>query len=327
MIVVHSSHLRCGIAEYGRQLDAAMAGLGAWIEPCTFDSAAGALPGVAPGNVVLIHFEPSLVPDGFIAALRGVKCGGGKIVLCCHHFALSHFSFEASILIDRFVVHRDYGVAHPKIVELPLACPSYDPAADRAAVRDRLGLPAGAVVVTTLGFLSQWKRTPDVVDALLARLPRDVFLQILQPRPFNGADAGEEARVRAAVAAHGADRRVLFSMEFRPEVDLLDRVYASDMGFLYHGQNTGSASAAAKQFVSARTPVVLTDANHTADIIGGVLRAGVGIGEFADACAALAAMPDRRAALRAEAEGEYARLGMNAVAGRYLDLFESIVGA
>jgi hypothetical protein len=69
VIVVHSSHLRCGIAEYGRQLDAAMAGLGAWIEPCTFDSAAGALP------VVLRIVVPSIRLD--VLANLGDRADGG----------------------------------------------------------------------------------------------------------------------------------------------------------------------------------------------------------------------------------------------------------
>lgn len=228
-------------------------------------------------------------------------------------------------LVDRFIVHRPYGVAHDKVVEIPLGCPEYEPPEDRAALRARLGLPADRVVLTTLGFLVRWKRLPETVSALLDRLPPTVFLQVLTPPPFGGSAADEIASMQAVLQRHKARDRVLFSTEFRSEQALLDRVCASDLGFLFHGQDTGSVSAATKAFVAARTPLVTTGSSHAADLREGVVRVGsFDQRAFAQEVARVAQDEQLRHALRAGMEREQERLRMGAVARKYAALLKRL---
>ena len=88
-------------------------------------------------------------------------------------------------------------------------------------------------------------------------------------------------------------------------------------------QNTGSVSAATKQFVSGRTPLVITGSSHASDLQGGVVRVeGFDPADLAEAALSLARDERRRAALREEAEREYARLNMNEVARRLAELLQ-----
>lgn len=318
-LTLHSPLPRCGVAEYGRQLDRALAEVGSAMQ-------AAPLLGDAPvddvgrGDAVLLHFEPGIMPHGIAQRLASARKRGARVVFCCHFFdqgVAARFDDAA----DVFVVHRTYPFELPKMRVLALGCPVYNPAESRQAVRARLGLPPAAVILTTLGLLSPWKRIPDIVSEILSRRrPEDrVFLQILTP--LSGAQAQvDAAAVHRLIEGHPD---VLFSTEFRPEKDLLDRVYASDLGVLYHAQDTGSVSAATKQFVSARTPLVITGSSHASDLKGGVVRVdGFDSADLAGAALSLARDEKRRAALRDEAEQEYARLNMNEIARQYAAILQ-----
>jgi glycosyltransferase involved in cell wall biosynthesis len=330
IVVCHSDHAHCGIAEYGRQLDEAMRGLGADVESRTFSNMSEAKPGA--GSTILVHFEPALVPAGFLTTLADARARGAHVVLCCHHYAPTHFSPIAMRLVDRFVLHRKYdGIgAHPKFVEIPLGCPIYEINEPHRALRQRYGLPLDKTIVTTLGFLTSWKRIPEVLPAMIQRFTTrtDVFLQILTPHPFNKQDDSEEVAVREALKQfdpHWLAENVLFSTEFRSERELLDRVFASDLGFLFYGQHTGSVSAATKQFVSGRCPLVATSSSHASDLRAGVDHVrGFDLDAFTAAVSRVVDDGDRRIAMREGMQREYDRINMAAVAQRYLDLFGSL---
>lgn len=324
LVVCHSALHPCGIREYGRQLDAALEQAGVHPIALTFKDFAEVEAIASRYTTLLVHFEPALVPSGFREVLGRVRRKGARIVFCCHWFA-SDVPYIYGAEVDCFVVHRDYG-EEERVEVIPLAAPTYDPPSDVAGLRRRLGLPQGAVVVTTLGFLSPWKSTARVLGALLrGGLSKDVFLQVLTPLPFSGDRTGEAAAVRSVLSEMDPSR-FFFSTEFRSEADLLDRVRASDLGFVYHGQHTGSVSAATKQCVSARTPLVVTASSHSSDIAeGGVERVSTfDVDEFARSVLLLASDPDRRARMRLALEEEYSSRSMAVVARRYVDLFRRL---
>lgn len=327
LVTVQSPHLRCGIAEYGRQLDAAFAAAGVLPETLRLDDWNAVFRAAGPGAVVLVHYEPALVGGDLRERLKELRQRGARAVLCCHWFD-SQVLVDYGPLVDKVVVHRDYGLAHDRLAVIPLGCPVFEAPPDREALRARFGHKPGQVVVTTCGFLTPWKQLPTLARALLQRWPHgsEVVLQFLTPLPFTGDEGQQEPAMRRVL--HGMDpTRVVFSIDFRPEQELLERLHASDLGFVFHAQHTGSVSAATKQFVSARCPAVVTRSSHASDIGGGVVRVdSFNAMDFASAVWATACDPHRITSLRAEAAAEYERLSMRAVAGRYLDLFTGLGG-
>lgn len=325
VLACHSPHQRCGVREYGIALDESFSKI-AETRSCTtsdVDSAAGVL---GPGDVLLMHFEPSIMSNGLRGALESACARGVKVVFCCHYFDRQSFD-RWEPLAHRFVVHRSYGFSHPKIVEIPLGCPIYEPEASRADLRARWGLPKDRVVLTTVGFLSAWKKIPELVEALLAYAPSQprLFINVQAPRPFfEQPQSSEESRLHAQMARFPSGY-ARCSTDFLGQRDLLDMVHASDVGFVFHGTHTGSVSAATKQFVSARTPVVVTSSSHAADLRAGVERVdSLDPHAFAGRVVHVATQTVMQAKMREEMQAEYDRINMDVVALQYLDLFRNL---
>lgn len=332
LIVCHSAHERCGIAEYGRQLDAALRING--ISPISLSYAAPkqieSYVGAAPNSTLLVHYEPSLMSRRFMDVLSQCRSRGARIFLVCHWFSPDLLNGELAAIADKFIVHRDYGVDHPRVVVIPLACPVYEPKIERRELRGALfNVRDDRLILTTVGFLSGWKKIPELLRVLFQHpdwRDFDCVLRVQTPIPFSGDVDNQEGQIRNLLETLPAAQRerIQFSTEFLPDESLLDLVHASDLGFLFHAQHTNSSSAAVKQFVSARTPLVTTDSSHTSDVHGGIRRVNTfNPGIFVEELFAMARDRRLREQLRAELEGEYRRLNMNEVARAYADLIRS----
>ena len=302
--------------QYGRQLDRSLVRL---VETASFDYAhiQSLVEASRPGDVVLVHYEPGLIHVDLKAFLRMARMKGAKVAFCCHWFGEETLR-EYTGHVDRFIVHRAYPCLSEKCIQIPLGCPTYDPP-DRDALRKKFGFE-GKLVVSTIGFLTDWKRTPEVLRALAPLLAAPDVIRVHAPHPFSAGSGshGEEKKIRQVLANHRG--RIEFSMDFLPENKLLDLVHASDLGFVFHGIHTGSVSAATKQFVAARTPVVVTDSTHAADIHGGVHRVpGFHIEHFCKEVASVLHDAGARSSMAAEMGKEYARINMAAVATQYVD--------
>src|SRR3990167_111053 len=212
LVSFSSGKQACGVNEYSTGLARQMRLAGAQVTEELRDDAA-LLSSARPGAEVLIHIEPSLLRQGFDAALRTAYLRRAKIVLCFHYFdgnLLRRFADSADVL----ALHRDYGVKHSKIRQVPLACPVYAPT-DRNALRRKYGLPEGKKIVTTLGFLTAWKRIPETVQRLLPELERrGVLLQLLCPTHYSGDPSKEAKKLRNVIHGHPS---VLWQSTFLPE--------------------------------------------------------------------------------------------------------------
>jgi len=317
VVVCHSSHERCGVRQYGAQLDRSLQSL-TEVSAFHFGDLPALTRALRPGDVVLIHYEPGLIQGDLKSTLKTIRSNGCKIAFCCHWFG-DRTVAEYGALVDRFILHRSYPTSSDKAVEIALGCPVYEPP-NRDVLRNQFGFN-GKIAVTTVGFLTAWKKLPDVAQTLarIIDLPNAV-IRVQAPHPFSpgSGSQGEERRFRQVVANHRG--RVVFSTDFLPENDLLNLVHASDLGFVFHGIHTGSVSAATKQFVSARTPVVVTDSSHAADIEQGVLRVpGFNIDHFCREIVRLLRDEGARTKMRADIAAEYERINMGAVAKRYVE--------
>ena len=318
---VHSTRgERCGIHQYGAQLDRSFQKLGVEVSTASYDL----LPkDVQAGEIVLFHYEPSLVtsPLPFQECMQRVRQMGGKVVFCCHWYKHSETTKYDSF-VDKYVLHRTYPDAGSLSVVIPLGAPLYDPPAEgRSALRSRFGLPEDKFVLTTVGFLAEWKRMPEVVERLADVLPGSMLVRVQAPLPYLAAGkAYYQQDIALKKAAEKWPGRVISSTDFLSEKDLTDLVHASDLGFVFHPQDTGSVSAATKQFVSARVPVVVTGSTHASDVVRGVRRVGsFEIDAFVREVVRIAADVELMGKLRKGIALEYDRINMDVVAARYVE--------
>jgi hypothetical protein len=317
---------KCGVREYGRQLDRSFLAAGAAVTACSYDCGplTYAVQKLVAGEIFLVHHEPGLVhPDYFRQFLVQARERQAKIVFCCHFYE-PNYMWHYEGLVDRFVIHREYPVTRNTTI-IPLGCPLYEATAPKEALRERFGLPLGKTILTTIGFLTPWKAFPTIARAFVeATAGHDnLFVNFHTPWPFDtGGVQAEEDALRAII---DQNPQFKFSKEFLPEEETLALARASDVGFNLHNIHTGSVSAATKQFVSARRPLVITSSNHVSDLKRGVLKVdSFDCGTFARAAVSLAENPQQRQLLEEEMGAEYERINMNAVARKYLALFEAL---
>lgn len=223
------------------------------------------------------------------------------------------------------VIHR-----RPELLSglhlLPMPCPTYVPYASRADLRRRYGFREDAFIVSTLGFLLPWKKTDEIVGHLLpwvAARP-EVTLQVLASEHFN-PDAAHYVRTCRENLARLATRvqgRIRHVAHYPSDEEVLDRLYLSDLGYVYCPFDTVSASAAASLFVSARCPLVVSDSTHYDHLIDYTVRAPKdSLNAFARVVSECAGNPELLERLRAVTERVYEDTNYLECARRHLRMY------
>jgi hypothetical protein len=321
IVVCHSSFVQCGIRQYGEQLDRELM-LRVETPSFTYGELASLVATTRPGDVVLFHFEPSLLDPAFATTLEALRRKSVKTALVCHWFNEGVLSYGA----DLFIVHRDYKIADPRVQIIPLGCPVYEISNER---REALRAAKGwsqKTVATTVGFLSGWKQTADVAVEMLKAIrdPR-VLIYVHGSRLWGGDASPGESALKTLERRSGG--RMVFCSDYLLEEDLLDLAAASDVGFIYHGVDTNSVSAATKQFVSARCPLVVTSSTHASDLKKGVSRVpNKDVFPFCREVARVAGDATLRGRLKTEMEEVYGEINLEVVAQKYIDVLSKLRG-
>jgi hypothetical protein len=238
----------------------------------------------------------------------------------CMHSLNSGLLRRFGDLASAIVAHRDYGILHPKMKQIPLGCPIYETRSSVADLREKYKLPEDATVITTFGFLTAWKRFPETARALVPLLQPNMFLQMLCTPHFQRFVTGEQ---ELRVAVRGSSQ-VQLQLSYLPQQELNERLYASDLGFVYHGQNTGSVSAAARQFITSRCPLVVTSSSHTSDLKHASRPDQPDLDGFVQHLLRVASDKKAISTLREATERVYEQINMRTVAEQYRDLFASL---
>ena len=325
ILVCHSPFVQCGVRQYGEQLDRALM-LKVECPSFTYLELEKLQASAVPGDVALFQFEPGAVGSGRDAlwhCLDGLKQKGVRCAFVCHYFEAGVASDYKNV--DLFVLHREYPdrnkVPGRNFAIIPHGCPIYDVMSEARRNDFRAKKKwTGKTVVTTVGFLTSWKQLPMITESLLRTIAnKDVLFVVHGSRPLGTTVLPpDEAKLKLLERRFGG--RLQFTTEFLPEEDLLDLVAASDLGFVYHGVDSGSVSGATKQFVATRTPVVITSSSHASDLKKGVVRVvGRDANSFCREVARVIADPGLRDRLRQEQEENYAELNWEATADKFVD--------
>jgi glycosyltransferase involved in cell wall biosynthesis len=279
-----SKRERCGISTYASHLELALATLGHDVRhwgsghPCerTFEEVRAWKPDV-------FHFqhESSIMPpEPVIEKYSGLMTREGTRVMIT-----LHTEDEATLRVarkvangrpGRIIVHRPTSDA-PEAVHVPMPCTCVGPLPERTALRRRFDLPEDAFVVSTVGFMIPWKDHPKIVAAMLPwlRKRKDVHLQVIASEHFNESLRPYADICRKQIFASSLElkeNRIRHVDGYPSDAELVDRLVASDLGYVWCPFDTGSSSAAAAQFTTARCPLVATDSSHYAFLGTGIVR-------------------------------------------------------
>ena len=325
---VSSWAVRCGVAEYTRQLiDAMPPGADHVV---LADDRMGVSPGVrsrpawqigstdtvrlvnAIGaedpDVVVLQYQAGLIPwAGLAGLLPALGIPGRIVVVTLHHTrdlptidpAIRTRVLEGLCRVDRVIVHTledvlrlaEYGL-RDAVVLMPHGVPL--PVAPASS--------ANSGVIGCTGFFLPGKGIGALIEAL-AILRRDrpgLRLRLVNADYGIPASAEEIARCRAQVAALGLTEAVEFETRFLPHATTLALLAGCDAIIIPTQTSNEASSAAVRTALAAGPPVVVTPLPIFADVGEAVLRcAGISPAALAGAIGSLLDDPLQQAALQA----------------------------
>lgn len=279
-----SKRERCGISTYTSHLEDALLTLGHdvrhWGSQPPYDATFNEIRSWKP-DVFHIQHETSIMPPGGVlekyASLMVRE--GTKVMVTLHTEtdATIQVAREATMFSPKSIIlHRPTPSATDAVV-IPMPCTRVGIMEGRGALRKKFGIPEGAFVLSTVGFMIPWKDHPRIVELLLPWIEGrpEIHLQVIASEHFNESMRGyaKDCRDRIArISSRLKPARIHHVDGYPSDFELIERLAASDLGYVWCPFDTGSSSAAAAQFTTARCPLVASDSSHYAFLGTGIVR-------------------------------------------------------
>jgi hypothetical protein len=321
---------RCGISTYTSHLADALTALGHEVQYFSsqppYESRFQEILAWKP-DVFHFQHETSIMPGGgevarFSAMLRQ---NGSKVFITLHTESLENVNIGRSA--GPIILHRTSQHA-PDAHVLPMPCTNAPSLPEKIAARRHFGFPDSALVISTVGFMIPWKDHPKILGMLIPwiRSRPDVHLQLIASAHFNSDLQGyahlcQQQIVQLAAGAAITDR-VHHIDSYPSDQELVNRLSMSDLGYVWCPFDTGSASAAGSQFISAKCPLVATDSSHYATLGDGVVRARKeSMAEFVELIQKTAEDHGLRDRLRSNHDAVYAARNYTETARKHLTIY------
>ncbi len=276
----------CGIGSYTRALMASMSE--ATEQECLDILELGTkFPTLPDADLVHLHYEPAIWPSDDVVrkALWDAKMKGAKVV-CTYHAVIPSVMEDhlQRKLVDVAVVHwpsRGLEVRDHKLWVLGgMGCPHYHaPHMERREdIRRQYGYAAYDKVITTFGFASPGRGHYEVLEQLAPLLVANpsVKMQLIVPQNFLN-EMGKtvvHSNVLDIAKDYHIGPQIHLITDFLTDLEVLNRLWLSDVGFLYMPHDTLSSSSAIRFFISASLPIVVTPSSHFEDVRRGLIRTG-----------------------------------------------------
>jgi len=235
-------------------------------------------------DAVLLHFSEYMAPL-WAWRLRGLRRRGVKFLSVVHDPVRDHvvgparwhaFSIrEAYSFLDVALVHTRDAVPVPEEVEVtwvPYGIHPYPPAQrPREVVRAELGIPAGAKLLTSFGYIRDNKNL-DLVLRAMADMP-ELYLLVAGTEQAGGNRPMSFYRDLATEL--GCADRCRWEKRFVSAEEAADLMNASDLSLLVYARSFVSSSAALGVTANYRLPSLVSNGSSTIEAM--VKQYGLGI--------------------------------------------------
>lgn len=329
-----SKRPRCGIATYSSYLEKALRKMGADVRHWgSFGDPDQTFSEIRAWNPEVFHIQHEraiMPPDAVLGKFTNERAGQRrKNVITLHTETEQSVEFTRRNGIHAVVIHR-----LPKLLQdahvLPMPCPPQEGEVQHNGLRQRHGFPIDAFIVSTVGFMLPWKMTVEVVSHLLPwlALRSHVYLQIIAAQHFapDAVDYMRKCSKTLATLSTEVGGRIRHVSHYPSDQEVLERLLLSDLGYVYCPFDTGSASAAASLFVSARCPLVTSDSTHYEHLMCHAIRVPKDdLGRFAKTVVATAKDPDLLLRLRESNEFLYAEANYMECAKKHMEIYSGPV--
>ena len=337
VVQVSTARHNCGIAAYTQAL---MESLGNATDQQLVDILTLESPEQIPDcDILHVHYESSIFPpEQQMREIYHTAHARGAKTLCTFHSILPSVANTMIVekLIDHALIHWPVAGMQVDMKNVSIlggmGIPFYQPAAAiyREDLREQYHFPINAKIISTFGFASVGRGHYEVLAEIAPFLvyDRNLHIQLLLPEnAFNpGGYQYVHAQIQLIGQKLGIQRQVHVKKDFLPSLEILHRLWMSDVGFLFMDSNTLSTSSAIRYFIAARLPTVTTTSTHFADVRGGVVKTEPSISAFAHALLTLIDDQDTRFRLHQEHEETYRNFVWPKFGEKHLEIYRRVLG-
>jgi glycosyltransferase involved in cell wall biosynthesis len=328
---------RCGIATYTSHLEDALASFGHdvqhWGSQAPHDAALDTISRWKP-DVFHVQHEPSIMPPEGVLIQKCLELreAGTKVVVTLHTETEQTLQLARKLIgLDGVVIlHRPTSAMKDAVV-IAMPCTVLGIRQDHYELRRKFNLPADAFVISTVGFMIPWKDHPRIVEAMIPWLTKrpDIHIQIIASEHFSPdlKVYAQVCRTHLASIASGLGGRIHHVDDYPSDLEIVERLAASDLGYVWCPVDTGSSSAAAAQFTTARCPLVATDSTHYAWLGTGIVRSLKDVKAFTELIEKTAEDPQLLCQLKSNQWDMYRNRNYIETARKHLALYEKKVDA
>ena len=282
-------------------------------------------------NVFVVQYEPAIIKDfaKLSEHISFLRTQNKKIKV----FFIIHSENPDLLLldgkIDGLIYHKKNTLLfrQTRIHILPMGVPTFEPVNDVITYRKKYDISDKSFVISTVGFMFGWKQHANVLSALVPLLKRNKFIVIQLLTSFHSINNGEcieeYNKIRDVITTNDIESQVIHVTDYIPQDELSERLYLSNIGFLWAGIETTSSSASLKEFVAARLPVVRTNSTHYHDIKSGCEITQQSIELFVKTIETLMSSKLRLKALKSEMTDNYNLMNYTKVASKFSDIFNA----
>ena len=281
-------------------------------------------------NIFIVQYEPSIIQN-FEVLLSNILIlkrhnKRVKIYFVIHSEYKDLFKLDG--IIDGFIYHKSntLNFKNTKVNIIPMAVPIFAPDNEIPFYRQKYGISNDTFVISTVGFMFGWKQHANVLQGMVTILKqnKNVMIQLLTSfHSINNGECIEEYnKIRRVVSENGIESQVIHVTEYIPQQELSERLFLSDLGFLWSGIETTSSSASLKEFVSSRLPVVRTNSSHYHDIESGCEITGQDMGQFISAIEGLISNKEKLTTLKNYMNKNYEEMNYKNIISKFLEVFD-----
>lgn len=328
----------CGIGAYTRALMAAMEG--STTQECVDIMSLREVEQIPECDLVHLHYESSISPpDAILRKVLSALQVRGTPVLATYHTVIPEVANYHIInnLVSMAVIHwPPPGLQtedHRIWILGGMGCPTYHlpPIEKKEEIRETYGFSMQDIIISTFGFAAVGRGHFEVLEQLAPLLQTDkrVKIQLIMPANFLNEEGKNivHSRIEELAKSYHIGQQVHLVPEFISDLAVLNRLWMSDVGFLFIGFHTGSSSAAIRFFISAHLPLVVNSSTHFADVRRGIVQVeGFNISEFSHTIWDTAFDQQTQTRLRKEHQTTYESSVWPLFAEKYLAAYKKVLG-
>lgn len=232
-------------------------------------------------SVLNIEYESSIMPPlpKLIETIKMIKSNKVKVILTVH--TETPAIKELHSYVDRFIYHKpaNYYPSSSKVAIIRMGVPVFNTPDNKNNIKRKYGFQDKDIIISTIGFLASTKEYPEMLRRLVQWLQLSPHHKVQLLASHNNSSSmaskvslAEHHKINAVIKHHNIAHQVIHIPQFISQQEISERLWMSDIGFLWMAKDTRGSSAACKEFITARLPVVITDSTHYHDQKKGVIK-------------------------------------------------------